>query len=499
MNKLIKLFYIVFGLLFCFLLINIPFREISTIYNIKSYIFVLLSIPLLAILIAYYNFVKKRKNNILFIIIPILLLISLSLFIVFNFDVPLGWDYEIVFGQAKCYVENLCKLRNAGVPGYFQYFPNNIPIFMALVGVNKIDNLLGFQQSLLSTKLANFFFLILTVIFTFLYVKNKFGIKKAAFSLLLFILYVPFYLYIPVFYSDTLSILFGPLLLYISLYFESDKKYKRIISYILFAIFSFIGCKMKMTIIFIPISIIVALLFKGINKKKLVFLLIFFSIFLSLGKIYNHYIFTKDIFSVKYNNYGSVPYTHWIMMGMENPSKKIEFRNSYGGYNGDDYTVTESFTNSKKAEEYNIKEIKRRLNKYGIVNYLTFLSKKAVNAWGDGSFYVTTKLGWKDKYNTKEYQKYMIGKDDNHILIYFCSAVQYVFIILLVYSFIYSLKNNTDELFTIQLAISFLFVFLLFWENRSRYLYNYIPLFIIVITYCIDKFSIKHKKINSSQ
>ena len=28
---------------------------------------------------------------------------------------------------------------------------------------------------------------------------------------------------------------------------------------------------------------------------------------------------------------------------------------------GDDYTVTESFTNSKKAEEYNIKEIKRRL------------------------------------------------------------------------------------------------------------------------------------------
>ncbi len=126
------------------------------------------------------------------------------------------------------------------------------------------------------------------------------------------------------------------------------------------------------------------------------------------------------------------------------------------------------------------------------MNYLKFLCKKASNAWGDGSFYVTTKLSWQDKYNIKPYQKYMIGKDENHILIYFCSAIQYIFLILLVYSFIYSFKNNNDELFSIQLAISFLFVFLLFWENRSRYLYNYIPLFIIIITYYIDKFSIKH-------
>ncbi len=494
MNKLIKLFYIVFGFLFCFLLVNIPFREISTNYNIKSYIFVLLSIPLLIGLIAYYNFVKERKNNKLFVAIPILLFISFSLFIVFNFDVPLGWDYDIVFSQAKCYVENLCKLSNAGVAGYFQYFPNNIPIFMVLVVINKLVSLFGFQDYFLSTKFANFFLLLLTVIFTFLYVKNKFGIKKATFSLLLFILYVPFYLYIPVFYSDTLSVLFGPLLLYISLYFESDKKYKRIISYILFAIFSFIGCKMKMTIIFIPISIIIALVFKGMNKRKLVFLLIFFVAFFSLSKVYNYYIFDKDIFSAKYNNYGKVPYTHWIMMGMEDPSKKVEYRNSYGGYNGDDYTVTESFANSREAQKYNINEIKRRLSKYGVVNYFNFLCKKASNAWGDGSFYVTTKLGWQDKYNTKEYQKYIIGKDDNHILIYFCSAVQYVFLILLVYSFIYSFKNNNDELFSVQLAISFLFVFLLFWENRSRYLYNYIPLFIIVITYCIDKFYIKIKK-----
>ncbi len=360
MNKLIKLFYVVFGILFFFLLINIPFKEISTLYNIKSYVFVLLSFPLLGVLIWYYNFVKKRKGNKLLIVIPILLFIAISLFIAFTFDVPLGWDYEIVFNRAKCYVKNSCKLSNAESAGYFQYFPNNIPIFMVLASVNKIVSLFGFHQYFLSTKLTNFLFLLLTVVFTFLYIKKKFGIKKATFSLLLFILYVPFYLYIPVFYSDTLSVLFGPLLLYVSLYFESNKKYNRIISYILFTVFSFVGCKMKMTIIFIPISIMAALICKKIDRKKLFFFFVFLVTFVSLSKIYDYYIFDKDIFSAKYNNYGKIPYTHWIMMGMENPSKKVETRNSYGGYNGDDYTVTESFINSKEAKEYNINEIKRR-------------------------------------------------------------------------------------------------------------------------------------------
>ena len=72
-------------------------------------------------------------------------------------------------------------------------------------------------------------------------------------------------------------------------------------------------------------------------------------------------------------------------------------------------------------------------------------------------------------------------------MIYFNSSVSFAFLILLVMSFLWALIKKDNNLLVIQLSISMIFVFLLLWENRSRYLYNYIPIFNIVIVYYIDK------------
>ena len=491
MSRIIKFFYVFFAIIFLYLLINIPFREISTLYDINSLIFAPISIIIIFIWYFIYKVVNKKfnkltnKKKIILICSTFIFIIIIEILIILFLDVPLGWDFEVVYQQAKSYVLNHAHLNSGGVPHYFQYFPNNIPIFIVLVIVFKFFQIFGMNDFLLVGEIFNAILILLTIIFTYLFIKKSYGEAKAYFSLLIFLFFIPLFLYIPVFYSDTFSILFVPLILYTSAFFNSSNKKYRIISYLCFGIFSFIGCKMKMTVIFIPLAIIFAQMLKANYKCFLILLSSLVLSFLVLGSFYNYFVLEKDIFYAKYDNYGAIPYTHWVMMGIEDG--EVKDHNSYGGYNGDDYEKTESFKTGRDSMKYHIKEIKRRINKWGFIGYANYLTNKAVNAWGDGNYYAAIKLNWQNKYNANNFQKIISGSDNNHYMIYFNSSVSFAFLILLVMSFLWALIKKDNNLLVIQLSISMIFVFLLLWENRSRYLYNYIPIFNIVIVYYIDK------------
>ncbi len=497
MNKLKNAFYIVFAIIFIYLILNIPFREISTIYDINSILIIPIGILLLLGLYFLYKLFdkkfnllsKKNKKKLILFLFLIIVIVEISVIIVF--DVPLGWDFELVYYQAKNYVLDGLLLNKCSVPYYFQHFPNNIPIFLVLIIIFKFSYICGISDFLFIGELFNALVIFLAILFTFLYCRKKFCETKAVFSLIAFLLIIPFFLYIPIFYSDTFSVLFVPLILYLSTFFDDNNKKHRLISYILFGVFSFIGCKMKMTVIFISLGIIFSFLLST-NYKKMCYSILSMALsFLLLGSIYNYFFITKDIFGAKYDNYGSIPYTHWIMMGIE--ATKNPDHNSYGGYNGDDYIKTESFKTGKESQKYHLKEIRRRISKLGFFGYLNFLTNKAVNAWGDGNFYVAVKLSWAGRYNNNNYQRVISGSDNNHYMIYFNSGLSFVFLILLAFSMIYSFRSHDNSLLSVQLAISMLFVFLLIWENRSRYLYNFIPLYVIIIVSCIDEFKIKKR------
>ena len=139
MSRIIKFFYIFFAIIFLYLLINIPFREISTLYDINSLIFVTISIIIIFIWYFIYKVVNKKfnkltnKKKIILICSTFIFIILIEILIILFLDVPLGWDFEVVYQQAKSYVLNHAHLNSGGVPHYFQYFPNNIPIFIVLV------------------------------------------------------------------------------------------------------------------------------------------------------------------------------------------------------------------------------------------------------------------------------------------------------------------------------------------------------------------------------
>ena len=131
-----------------------------------------------------------------------------------------------------------------------------------------------------------------------------------------------------------------------------------------------------------------------------------------------------------------------------------------------------------------MQEYLRRVKEYGILGYFNYLSRKAVNAWGEGSYFsdFVYRYNYNSTYNNR-FRKLVIG-DSNKTLLYFEQGVSEATLLIFgCYGFILLVRRKKiDKSTIIPISIYGMFIVLLFWENRSRYLYNYIPIFIILIT-----------------
>lgn len=486
-----KIFYIIFFICFSSIFISSIFRDGSVYYKLNPFIFISIAIVILLLWYYIYKLIDKyfekisNKQKLLLYIITFSIIIGLIIYLGIILEIPLGWDYDIVYSQARSYALTKDRLKLAVYPEYFQYFPNNISIFLTEVVLFKIAKLFGITDFLTVMLTFNGLIIFLTILFIFLYCYRKLGCKKAYFSLIVCLFFIPLYAYLPIFYSDTFSLLFGVLLLYVYSFFDLKKINTKhnILLFILFSILLLIGIKYKMTVIFVFGGIIMDFFYRFKLKKTAIFTVVICVIFGSLNLVYNFMI--KDHFKI--NSFGNIPITHWIMMGIEDPTKDNSNRNSYGGYNYDDYQITESYKTGKGSIPRHISEIKKRLKAYGFFGYIDYLDKKAVNIWGDGSYFSAIKLNIDNKNKSNIVQRLLSGEDDYRIIIYIEQGVQLAFMFILIFSSLYCYIKSDEKGLLLHVPIFLIMLFLLVWEGRSRYLYNYIPLFILIVVIYIDK------------
>ena len=432
---------------------------------------------------------KKRLIISTFIFIAAILIALLLIL-----EVPLAWDYEVIYNHAKS--KALTGHLSNIYPEYLQYFPNNICLYIVEVIIFRFALLIHMKDFILVAEIFNGILIYLTVVFTYLYCKRKLDDSKAYFSLIVLCSFVPLFTYLPIFYSDTFSIVFVPLLLYVYSFIDlkppkkkKDKKEqlkKNILLMILLSGIAFGGLKIKMTIIFVVIGIIVDIFIKYNFKKTIGFVSIFIIVYFSCSSILNH----MTYYHYYVNDYGKIPITHWIMMGIEDPDVNNKKRNAYGGYSKRDYEITLSYPTGEQSKKRHIKEIKTRLKKYTPIELMDYYDKKIVNTWGDGSYLSLIKLR-KRKSNKQMLNKLIIGNDKHKLIIHYEQGVQLALLFILAFSSYYSIKKKDYDNILLHTAILGVFCFLLIWETRSRYLYNYIPIFAITIVTYIDKLRIK--------
>jgi len=279
----------------------------------------------------------------------------------------------------------------------------------------------------------------------------------------------PLVFYIPIFYTDTLSLPFIIVpIYYLYKYFFLNQK----ISYIMVSgLMIGIGSLIKPTTLILLIAILIYIIIiknKKINYYLFVPLIIVLAVIpLLIGKVFTNHFFDKESIT-KYR----IPTLHYILIGME--------RN--GEYSEERYKEINSYVGEDTKIKVVKKNLSKRINEMIKKNeVLSFYNRKITYTWTDGTFYSRVKLVREPVH--KEYTKYVSSTNNEDLLYWSISNGQWLIILLLMICGIGFRKYLPKELkeFSLLLYIATfgLFLFLLIWETRSRYLVNYYPIFLV--------------------
>ncbi|MFT8741612.1 MAG: hypothetical protein ABF765_07705 [Liquorilactobacillus satsumensis] len=202
------------------------------------------------------------------------------------------------------------------------------------------------------------------------------------------------------------------------------------------------------------------------HLKSILLLFIFLGITIPLTLQYQHFANTQHF--ITYAKGYEEPPIHFISMGMSNG----------GGFNQEEVIRNQQLKTVKERSRYSQKLIKQRLKHFGFWGYLKFLLLKNQNNTSDGTF------GW-----NKE-GRFILAKPTNLIKAFFYPGGKYLSdyywfaqLFWLVFSLILLLGVNYIDEFSqvFRLAIIGGLSFLLLFEGgRSRYLIQFLPVFLLL-------------------
>ena len=301
------------------------------------------------------------------------------------------------------------------------------------------------------------------VVIMYVLIKNVFNLRMATLFGVLFILIVPMFTYSPIFYTDTITMIFPAAMLLLLYNFNNSRSNMRIFYLVAIGVVGAMGIVLKTNIVIPLVAVFIYVIctnkiVKGI-VNNLIILAAFLLIFSGYKAVANY------VMPIDYSEAG-LPMTHWVMMGLKNS----------GAYNEEDVNFSASFESKKEAQKANIQEIKNRLREYGAKGYLEFLTRKIKFTWNDGTYYSVNKLS-REPLENNIIEEHVVG-EKNHPFIYFSQMSHLALITLIFISSLAAFKKKNSYRFMqcTQIAIFGVFLFLIIWETRSRYLVCILPL-----------------------
>ena len=500
-NVLSKIFGVLFSAVFIWLLfsiISVGYRNNteSQTYDCsnKQYIAIILGaiIGSMTLFLLYYCFtnfkikskriqsLNKDKTTIIAIISMALLMLAVQLLFCYKLAMQPVTDVEIIDRYAMDFAKtgSMAGLRGESEAlknaVYLIRYPNNLAIYFILAFTYRINYLLTGYVSHYAGMILNTIAINSSVLMTALLSRKMFGNRKGLLTMLLCMVFVPFYTYTPYYYSDSLSLPFTVGALY-CLYsgLHSNKKIMKYVLVGLSGILMMLSFKIKgfAIILFVAACIYIVLKFKG--KQLLCFGL---SLLMGFGFAYGAWkVTTTQLIPEEMSYAYEYPASHWVMMGIK----------GHGGYNDKDSKFTRSFENKDIKQEKTIEEYKNRVSKYlnGEENESLYkhLQRKIVWTWEDGTYYISHHIEKPLKYKTILHQ-FILNDGKYHFVLYlYCCGFQLFMILMMILSSIKSvIEKKINATLLLRLTVFGLFLFLIFWETRSRYLYWATPIFLLL-------------------
>ncbi len=376
---------------------------------------------------------------------------------------------------------------------YFIRYPNNHLLLVMVSLIYKVCYTLFGKTPIIVPMFVNLLALFASYVMVYFIAKQLFGGGfKPVFCSLMAAFFNAFYTYTPFFYTDSMSMPFvtASVLAFLVVTKDGARPLKKALMMFLSAMFMVVGYKMKgSVIVLIPAYILYLVAFckKDNFKVKLFEGGTFVASAAAAALICHMFLSFFPVATAQQKEEYEFPAVHWIMMGLRNP----------GGYNDDDFLYTNSFDGKEERAAADIKVIKERLSGYGLKGLAEHLLIKSSYAWHDGKYFVTKYLVTGQ---TNAFKRFITRSS---VFFVYCNAYQFALLIGILASFLYGAKTHgkdqaADRELLLRIILCGVYFFFLIWEARSRYLVNFMPLFVILAASSAAKASDRRKKHRAS-
>ncbi len=417
-------------------------------------------------------------------------LFALQLLLAYEIYFMTGWDAGIVYSMANDIASGAGKI---GDFYYYSQYVNNIGITFLLSVIQKAAMLLGLGARSYFVCVA---FGCLTVnlacVFTALSVKKltgSAGYGLLAFVLMSFVAGLSPWITVP--YTDTFSVLFPPLTLYLYLCAHEKTGYIASLWYLLAGLAGGIGYLIKPSAGIVLIAIVCVILWRLLtekeDRKKLLWGCagIAGALLLTVGLQKGMMAYT----GYEPNENLRFSMTHYLMMGLNEENT--------GGYYSEDYGFSSSFATRQERTRGNLEVVAKRLQEFGVTGYGHFLIQKLLTNFNDGTFswWMEGSFFQKDMgHHVSGLQQFLRSLFYKEGALYgvYAAVAQGLWLAvqtLVLGSLIGTKEDRRPANTVVWLSLLGMFLFVMLFEARGRYLYCMLGM------YCIAA-SLGWKRIN---
>ena len=288
----------------------------------------------------------------------------------------------------------------------------------------------------------------------------------------------PLYLAAAVLYTDTFSLPFVLFTFWASLHvLEAKDLKKRILWALLCGLFAFLGGQIKMTVAIILIASaltwFLCLPIKQAAVSLLASLVLFFS-----GTSWVHFFVLNRYLDKEIYKQENTPIIHWIMMSIPDGD------NPYGGFS-QDYALTWKMMDEGASHQEVMDSIYSRMkDKIYSLRYPNRLflavSRKNAASIGDGTFGMTEMLDdGPVRYNL--ISKVVLENGPRYSLyLAACSGIWFSVLLSALLHAWANRKRPAPALLLLCVSCLGILLFLMIWEARSRYIFSFVPLFLLL-------------------
>lgn len=347
---------------------------------------------------------------------------------------------------------------------YFLESNNNFFLALVLAPVFIAGSLAGLSP-LASGILFNLAAIDLSVLLLWAAARRRWGEKWALAAALACFCCAGLWLYGPIFYTDTLSMPFVSLGLYLAQRWSEGERPPWLAAALGLA--AFLAFRLKPTAFCLYLALaLLWLLRRGGALRAAALGLAVFAVCMAGWQVWLGHNPVLDTGPIeKYR----LPPLHYVMMGLKNP----------GGYDEADHLASQALPDAAARTAHAKEEIARRLADYGPLGFLDHLRQKLAYTWVDGSYFGGHKLGI-DPVAPGALQQWVADTGAHWPAFQRLVNAQQLLICLglAVCAFDQARRGEKADglLWAALVALLGAGVFLLVWETRSRYLVGLLPL-----------------------